>query len=331
MTDRGHPIVGPICFLVDHIHFDDSYVRALTEAMSPSFSIACEILKVPYPTAAIDKASNASAQPRRLLFISHANPEDNDFTRWLGIRLASAGHRISAGSVAKLLGGEEIWDTIEDAIRRHASKVVVVLSHKSQTKLGMLDEINCAISVERSSGMDGFVIPIRVDDLPFADVRANLARKNIIDFKDNWAEGFARLLQTLEREGVPRSASDGSDKVATFYRDRATATALLTNKPEQLVSNWLTIMKLPETVQLYSSNASLSELGALTKQLKVPNFRYLRLIGTFAEIGRLPRRSAGGNRPSDPIPHPDRQVSSRAPRANYRECSGVKRAILSQV
>jgi hypothetical protein len=291
MVQKGRPIVGPVGFLVDHAHFDDSYVRALTEAMSPSFSIACEILKVPYQTLPASPAASGSTQSRRLVFISHANPEDNDFTRWLGVKLASAGYEVWS-DVTNLLGGEEIWDSIEDAIRRHAAKVVVVLSHKSQTKLGMLDEINCAVSVERSNELDGFVMPVRIDDLPFAEVRANLARKNIIDFKENWAGGLAQLLKSLERDGVPRSASTGSDRVAAFYRERANAPTQLAKTPEKLVSNWLRIASLPETVQLYSSNASLSHLGPLAKQIKVPNFRYLRLIGTFAEsadiLGDLP-------------------------------------------
>ena len=204
IVENGRPMVGPVGFLVDHVHFDDSYVRALTEALSPSFSIACEIVKVPYLTLPAGPNALGSLESRRLIFISHANPEDNEFTRWLGVKLASAGYEVWS-DVTKLLGGEEIWDSIEDAIRRHAAKVVVVLSYKSQTKLGMLDEINCAVSVERSNDLDGFVIPVRIDDLPFGEVRANLARKNIIDFKENWAGGLAQLLQGLERDGVPRS------------------------------------------------------------------------------------------------------------------------------
>ncbi|MHB1565857.1 MAG: toll/interleukin-1 receptor domain-containing protein [Acidiferrobacter sp.] len=42
---------------------------------------------------------------RTLIFISHATPEDNDFTLWLGARLASAGYSVWS-DVTKLIGGE---------------------------------------------------------------------------------------------------------------------------------------------------------------------------------------------------------------------------------
>jgi hypothetical protein len=291
ITEKGRPIVGPIGVLVDHPLFADSYIRELAAALSPSFSIACEILKVPYPPLPTISTASNPRQSRRLVFICHANPEDNDFARWLGIKLASAGYEIWS-DVTKLLGGEEIWESIEDAIRRHAAKVLVVLSHQSQKKLGMLDEINCAVMVERSSSLHSFVVPVRIDDLPFTEVRANLARKNIIDFKENWARGFAQLLQTLERDGVPRSGLTGSEQVSAFFRAQSDAQTQLVKVHANLVSNWLRITSLPEWVQLYSSNASLSDLGTLGKQLKVPHFRYLRLIGTFADLddiqGSLP-------------------------------------------
>ena len=44
-------------------------------------------------------------QGRRLVFISHANPEDNEFVSWLGTRLTVAGYEVWA-DVLKLSGGE---------------------------------------------------------------------------------------------------------------------------------------------------------------------------------------------------------------------------------
>jgi len=61
--------------------------------------------------------------PRDLLFISHANPEDNEFARWLTLKLASLGYH-AWSDVIRLLGGEDFWRDIEIAIRRHAVKVL---------------------------------------------------------------------------------------------------------------------------------------------------------------------------------------------------------------
>ena len=43
---------------------------------------------------------------RDAIFISHANPEDNAFTVWLGARLTAAGYEVWA-DVLRLRGGQD--------------------------------------------------------------------------------------------------------------------------------------------------------------------------------------------------------------------------------
>lgn len=79
---------------------------------------------------------SSSPQPaRRLVFISHANPEENDFVRWLGVQLASAGYEVWS-DITRLIGGEVFWDDIEDAIRRHTAKFILVVSNAALRKEG---------------------------------------------------------------------------------------------------------------------------------------------------------------------------------------------------
>ena len=80
---------------------------------------------------------------RRLVFISHANPEENDFVRWLGVQLASAGYEVWS-DVTKLIGGELFWDDIEDAIRHHTAKFILVVSAAALNKEGVKDESRSA-------------------------------------------------------------------------------------------------------------------------------------------------------------------------------------------
>jgi hypothetical protein len=47
---------------------------------------------------------------RSALFISHANPEDNTFTLWLGAKLAALGYEVWA-DVMKISGGVD-WQTL---------------------------------------------------------------------------------------------------------------------------------------------------------------------------------------------------------------------------
>lgn len=95
---------------------------------------------------------------RKLVFISHANPAQNDFARWLSAQLANAGYEVWS-DVTKLIGGELFWDNIEDAIRNHAAKVLVAVSRDANTKQGVLDEVNLAVTVERKESIDQFVVP----------------------------------------------------------------------------------------------------------------------------------------------------------------------------
>lgn len=86
---------------------------------------------------------------RELVFINHANPEDNVFTLWLASRLTDAGYLVWS-DLTKLFGAELFWEDIEDAIRNHSTKVIVVLSRTAQQKAGVLDEVAVAVSVERT-------------------------------------------------------------------------------------------------------------------------------------------------------------------------------------
>ena len=53
-------------------------------------------------------------EPRDTLLLSHANPEDNEFTLWLALQLANEGYSVWC-DLTKLLGGEVFWDDIEEA------------------------------------------------------------------------------------------------------------------------------------------------------------------------------------------------------------------------
>ena len=87
---------------------------------------------------------------RDTIFISHATPDDNDFVRWLGNRLAGHGYRVWA-DLFELKGGTPFWTTIEDAIRTRAIKVVFVVSHKSvdPNRSGVRNELSVADTIKK--------------------------------------------------------------------------------------------------------------------------------------------------------------------------------------
>lgn len=190
-------LTGPIFFFVNNDIFQDDYFSSIAKHLphldGRGWDIAC------WPN---ESAPTKVGPTRDLVFISHANPEDNEIALWLSARLAASGYQVWS-DVTRLLGGEIIWDTIEEAIRKRAAKVLVVLSKRGHQKPGLLDEVNVAVATERSEGLTRFVIPVRVDELPFGEIRANLARKNVIDGSANLAGALARILAILLEDHVP--------------------------------------------------------------------------------------------------------------------------------
>ncbi|MGY4601152.1 hypothetical protein ACVWXL_008898 [Bradyrhizobium sp. GM22.5] len=174
-----------------------------------------------------------------VVFISHANPRDNEFAVWLAQQLTLCGYSVWC-DVRDLSAGDKFWDDIEDCIRLRSAKFIVVLSRTSQAASGVLDEIDLAIRVERSLQLVRFVLPVRLDDLPFSEVRANLGRKNIIDFHKNWATGLRAILDVLDRDQVPH-ATGQYPNARHFGAAKSKGAVSVVERPEvphkQLVAN----------------------------------------------------------------------------------------------
>ncbi|WKZ33534.1 MAG: toll/interleukin-1 receptor domain-containing protein [Thermodesulfobacteriota bacterium] len=218
---------------------------------------------------------------RKLIFISHANPEDNEFTLWLVSRLSALGYLVWS-DLTKLLGAEVFWKNIEDAIRNHAAKVIVVLTRSAQQKDGVLDEVNLAVSIERTMSYPHFVVPIRLDDLPFHDISPNLARKNIIDFSKDWAEGFGQLLKVLERDKVGREQDLSTQQIAIWIENIRAGYQKVVAEPQQLMTNYVEFMQLPENLNFYKVGLPNDVLRLRFQSFTYPLYHYQGMVATFA-------------------------------------------------
>src|SRR5258706_13852744 len=143
---------------------------------------------------------------RDTVLLSHANPEDNEFTLWLALQLASEGYKVWC-DLTKLLGGETFWDDIENVLRTSAVKVLYVLSKTWKSKDGPLKELQLAQSIPKKEKLKDFVIPLHIDDLSHHDITIELSRVITMPFHRAWASGLATLLKKLEDENVPKSPS----------------------------------------------------------------------------------------------------------------------------
>lgn len=194
-----------------------------------------------------------SSEPRTAVFISHSSPDGNPFTIWLGAKLSSLGYEVWA-DVMRLEGGDDWQRKLEHALRHRTCKMLLVANQHSVEKQGVRNEIQIASDVARSIGDSAFIIPLRLApfEAPFL-----VAHAQFIDFENSWAKGLAELLETLESTyRVPRTQSD--DAIAIWRDIQLTHAREVTSVSEQLISNWLTIAKMPAKVRYFDFKAGIS-------------------------------------------------------------------------
>jgi hypothetical protein len=180
---------------------------------------------------------------RNMVFVSHANPEDNELALWLSLQLANAGYAVWC-DLTKLLGGEKFWEDIQEAIQNRTVKFVFMLSRTSNQKRGTLDELDCAIGTEKRLHFRDFIITAKTDDLPFDEVYISIRRLNHIDFTA-WPRGLATLLEKLEKDEVIRTTNFNPDAVCSWWRDQYSPDAGIIDRPEEVLSNWFKVEDLP--------------------------------------------------------------------------------------
>ena len=101
---------------------------------------------------------------RRLLFISHANPQDNAAAAWFSTQLTLLGYEVWC-DLQNTHGSEsEFWLKVQKKIEQEAAKFIFLLSDTSrdlENKRGVYKELQAA----DNTGQDNFIIPIRIEKL----------------------------------------------------------------------------------------------------------------------------------------------------------------------
>lgn len=114
------PHSGPLVFLHDEDAVDDEYLTLLSRAL-PSSMGSWQVYKPNVSASSTPGiAPNSEVLPltRSIVFISHATPEDNDFTLWLAGKLGAAGYEVWS-DLTHLQGGDGFWGNIEEVSRGH--------------------------------------------------------------------------------------------------------------------------------------------------------------------------------------------------------------------
>jgi len=194
---------------------------------------------------------------KNTIFISHATPEDNEFTIWLASRLELLGYKVWIDK-KELLGGEAFWVDIEDAIRNKAKKVLLVYSQNivdkknvGQIKYGIKKEIDLASEVVKNSpDLKDFLILLHLDKSPY-NLFPESQNLNQIPFDKNWAEGLELLLKKFNKDNVPKFNSDCQSSFSEWYLDNYLIKNSIIEKKELYYTNWWTIKHLPEQFYIF--------------------------------------------------------------------------------
>jgi hypothetical protein len=217
---------------------------------------------------------------RNKLFISHATPDDNDFTRWLSLKLIALGYEVWC-DIFYLKKGTDFWNSIETEIRDNTCKFLVVQTAISNKRDGVLKELAVATKVKKQMQDETFIIPLSIDNnLSYDDINIELVRLNSIDFKTSWAKGLQDLIEALEKQNIPRNMPN-PNKSNSLYQQIFLQGKSTIEKEEVYDSNWFPILSFPEELRFHKYEWRLPkdfDVGRLT----FPAIRYKDYLCTFA-------------------------------------------------
>jgi len=180
------------------------------------------------------------------VFLSHATPEDNEFTRWLAAKLTAGGYDVWC-DFDELRGGDLFWDKIEATMRNEAARLIAVVSPISYKKDGVKKEWALAATIEKSR--PGFVIPVRIGNFDFSELPIFLHQKNVLDFGADWASGLHQVLSALEHAKVKRRDVGLASSALLVLHQGQKLDVVLSDQPERLDSNWCEIQALPDAIE----------------------------------------------------------------------------------
>ena len=194
---------------------------------------------------------------RETIFISHATPEDNEFTIWLASKLELLGYTVWIDKEG-LLGGEKFWEEIDSVIRNSAIKFLLVYSENilqkddtgkrihGKLKNGVYKEYSLAESVSSQNNFTDFIQLLNIDGSTY-NLFIGADRLNQIPFYNNWAEGLRQVLKKLEKDNVVKSEKES--RFHSWYKSYL-KTEEIKEKNELYYSNWWEIPSLPPKLYL---------------------------------------------------------------------------------
>jgi hypothetical protein len=230
---------------------------------------------------------------RDTLFISHATPQDNEFSIWLASRLEMLGYKVWIDK-QQLLGGETFWQTIQEVIRDNAVKMLFIYSEnvKDETgnlKVGIYKEISYAQGIAKDNKIDDFIIPLHIDNSSFNSF-IDLTLLNQIEFSQNWFAGFNQLVEKLKKNNIPCNTSENvSSSFSDWYEEQYASNCVIqNNKPELMYTSWWKIKSYPDYFYIYQFKTATEAENTRAKNYAIPISKISNNLITFESDLSMP-------------------------------------------
>ncbi len=222
---------------------------------------------------------------RETLFISHATPQDNEFSIWLASRLEMMGYKVWLDKEG-LLGGERFWQTIQQAIQSSV-KILLVYSKNIVTEEGILKtgieyEIEYAKTIASDNKLKDFIIPLHIDNSPY-NLVIGLPNLNHIQFNGNWAEGLKTLIRKLDKDSVPKTFSTSESVMSEWYENQYISNCSIIEKRELFFTSWWTVDEMPDKIYLFqfSNLEQAKTIRGLNSEITIG--RRVNVLSSFEE------------------------------------------------
>jgi len=219
---------------------------------------------------------------RDTIFISHANPEDNEFAQWLYLRLVRSDYKVWV-DMHQLIGGEFFWENIENIIRQETIKFLFILSSSSVRKDGPNNEISVAAGVARDDNLKDFIIPLHLDDYPHSKMPIQIHRINAIQFEKGWAHGLRKLLKKFEKDNIPKNPDSGPQIVTKLWKTYHDSNNGIKSIPEEYLTNWFQIKSLSDLFLHELGRTGIGKIEVNLETLPFPAFQHGSHLVTFAD------------------------------------------------
>lgn len=191
---------------------------------------------------------------RDVIFIIKASPNDDEFTLWLAPKLEAEGYQVFA-DILTLQPGDRWRREINAALRHRAAKVLLLCRDSSLANDNVQDDLDIAIELGKELGDQRFIIPLRMET--FRRIKG-LGDTVAVDFVKGWGDGLDKLLDTLQRQKVPRK-SDHALINPSWEMFRRRGAIELVDEPERLMSNWLRIAEAPDVIRYFESSGAIDK------------------------------------------------------------------------